>query len=202
MPENRPWDVITFDCYGTLIDWGAGISDAFREAAAADGVKLDPAAVLRAVFEREPEVQAAHYRTYREVLTVTAMEVAAALGWTVSRERAAFLADSLPRWKPFPDTNAALERLSRAGYELGILSNVDDDLLAGTRRHFTVSFPLLVTAQQVRASGSAGGAGCTPPRATSTTSRPPWPSACRWRGSIARACSRPAPPARIVSSER
>jgi len=149
MPENRPWDVITFDCYGTLIDWEAGISDAFREAAAADGVKLDPAAVLRAVFEREPEVQAAHYRTYREVLRVTAMEVAAALGWTVSRERAAFLADSLPRWKPFPDTNAALERLSRAGYELGILSNVDDDLLAGTRRHFTVSFPLLVTAQQV-----------------------------------------------------
>ena len=157
MPENRPWDVITFDCYGTLIDWEAGIGDAFREAAAADGVKLDPAAALRAVFEREPEVQAAHYRTYREVLTVTAMEAAAALGWTVSRERAAFLADSLPRWKPFPDTNAALERLSRAGYELGILSNVDDDLLAGTRRHFTVSFPLLVTAQQVRSYKPAPG---------------------------------------------
>ena len=157
MAENRPYDVITFDCYGTLIDWEAGISDAFREAAAADGVKLDPAAVLRAVFEREPEVQAAHYRTYREVLTVTAMEVAAALGWTVSRERAAFLADSLPRWKPFPDTNAALERLSRAGYELGILSNVDDDLLAGTRRHFTVSFPLPVTAQQVRSYKPAPG---------------------------------------------
>ena len=151
MPENRPWDVITFDCYGTLIDWETGISDAFREAAAVDGVKLDPAAALRAVSEREPEIQAAHYRTYREVLTVTAMEVAARLGWTVSRERAAFLPDSLPRWKPFPDTNAALERLSRAGYELGILSNVDDDLLAGTRRHFTVGFPLLVTAQQVRA---------------------------------------------------
>jgi 2-haloalkanoic acid dehalogenase type II len=151
MPENRPWDVITFDCYGTLIDWEAGISDAFREAAAADGVTLDPAAALRAVSEREPEIQAAQYRTYREVLTVTAMEAAARLGWTVSRERAAFLPDSLPRWKPFPDTNAALERLSRAGYELGILSNVDDDLLAGTRRHFTVGFPLLVTAQQVRA---------------------------------------------------
>ena len=157
MPENRPWDVITFDCYGTLIDWEAGISDAFQEAAAADGVKLDPAAALRAVSEREPEIQAALYRSYREVLTVTAMEVAARLGWTVSRERAAFLPDSLPRWKPFPDTNAALERLSRAGYELGILSNVDDDLLAGTRRHFTVSFSLLVTAQQVRSYKPAPG---------------------------------------------
>jgi len=157
MPDNRAWDVITFDCYGTLIDWETGISDAFREAAAADGVKLDPAATLRAVFEREPEIQAAHYRTYREVLSVTAMEVAARLGWTVSRERAAFLPDSLPRWKPFPDTNATLERLSRAGYELGILSNVDDDLLAGTRRHFTVNFPLLVTAQQVRSYKPAPG---------------------------------------------
>jgi 2-haloacid dehalogenase/putative hydrolase of the HAD superfamily len=157
MPDNRAWDVITFDCYGTLIDWETGISDAFREAAAADGVKLDPAATLRAVFEREPEIQAAHYRTYREVLTVTAMEVAARLGWTVSRERAAFLPESLPRWKPFPDTNATLERLTRAGYELGILSNVDDDLLAGTRRHFTVNFPLLVTAQQVRSYKPAPG---------------------------------------------
>jgi 2-haloalkanoic acid dehalogenase type II len=150
MPENRPYDVITFDCYGTLIDWEAGITEAFREAAAADGVKLSPTDALRAVFEREPEVQAAHYRSYREVLTVTALEVGARLGWPLTRERATFLPESLVRWKPFADTNAALERLSRAGYELGILSNVDDDLLSGTRRHFTVSFPLLVTAQQVR----------------------------------------------------
>jgi 2-haloalkanoic acid dehalogenase type II len=149
MADQRPYDVITFDCYGTLIDWEGGIREAFRDAAVADRVPVDPDAALRAMFEREPEVQAAHYRTYREVLTLTAMEVGAQLGWKMSRERAAFLPESLPRWKPFPDTNAALERLSRSGYELGILSNVDDDLLASTRRHFTVSFPLLVTAQQV-----------------------------------------------------
>jgi FMN phosphatase YigB (HAD superfamily) len=53
------------------------------------------------------------------------------------------------RWIPFPDTNPALERLFKAGYRLGILSNVDDDLLAGTRKHFTVPFDLIVTAQQV-----------------------------------------------------
>ena len=56
---------------------------------------------------------------------------------------------SLPRWKPFADTNRALERLRAAGYRLGILSNVDDDLLAETRRHFTVDFDLIITAQQV-----------------------------------------------------
>jgi FMN phosphatase YigB (HAD superfamily) len=66
------------------------------------------------------------------------------------RRGAAFLPESLARWKPFPDTNRALERLRDAGYALGILSNLDDDLLAGTLRHFTVPFEFTVTAQQVR----------------------------------------------------
>ena len=102
MAENRPYDVITFDCYGTLIDWEAGIAEAFREAAATDGVTLDPREALRAVFEREPEVQAAHYRSYRDVLTVTALEVGARLGWSLSRERAAFLPRASPAGSPSP----------------------------------------------------------------------------------------------------
>ncbi|MGH7305662.1 MAG: HAD-IA family hydrolase [Candidatus Rokuibacteriota bacterium] len=154
---RRPFDVITFDCYGTLIDWETGITEAFRHAAAADGASVDPAAALRALLEKDPEAQAAEYRTYRELLTDSAVRVGARLGWRISRERAAFLPDSLPHWKPFPDTNDALTRLSRAGYELGILSNVDDDLLAGTRRHLAVNFSLLVTAQQVRSYKPAPG---------------------------------------------
>ncbi len=145
----RPFDVVTFDCYGTLIDWEAGITDAFREAAAGDGVKLEPAAVLRALHETAIAAEAAAYRSYRDILTDSAVRVGERLGWAVDRARASFLPESLPRWRPFPDTNEALERLDRAGYTLGILSNVDDDLLAGTRRHLAVSFPLLVTAQQV-----------------------------------------------------
>ena len=58
---------------------------------------------------------------------------------------------------PFPDTNPALTRLSQAGYALGILSNVDDDLLAGTLRHLEVNFSLLITAQQVRSYKPAPG---------------------------------------------
>jgi 2-haloalkanoic acid dehalogenase type II len=83
------------------------------------------------------------------VLTETAVRVARALGWNLSPDRASFLPDSLPSWKPFRDTNAALEKLHAHGYRLGILSNVDDDLLEGTRRHFTVTFDPIVTAQQV-----------------------------------------------------
>jgi 2-haloalkanoic acid dehalogenase type II len=147
---RRRWDVLTFDCYGTLVDWERGITEAFRAAAAAEGVTLDPARVLAAYEEIEPVVEAERFRPYRDVLTETARRVAARMGWRLSDARAAFLADSLPSWRPFPDTNPALERLAAAGHRLGILSNVDDDLLAGTRRHFTVDFEFAVTAQQVR----------------------------------------------------
>lgn len=146
---TRPYDVITFDCYGTLIDWERGIGEAFAAAGAADGAVLDLAAALRTYAEVEPTIQAETYRTYRAILTETARRVAARLDWTLPEERATFLAESLSRWPPFPDTNAALERLASAGYRLGILSNVDDDLLAATRRHFTVGFDLIVTAQEV-----------------------------------------------------
>ena len=71
----RPFDVITFDCYGTLIDWEAGMVEAFEVAAAADGVNLDPATVLRALFDARPAAAAAEYRSYREILTDAAERV-------------------------------------------------------------------------------------------------------------------------------
>jgi 2-haloacid dehalogenase/putative hydrolase of the HAD superfamily len=148
--SDRLWDVVTFDCYGTLVDWRGGITRAFREAAQRDGVKTDDETVLALYNEIEPAVQAERYRTYREVLTESAQRVAGRLRWSLSEARATFLAESLPRWTPFPDTNAALERLVKAGYALGILSNIDDELFAATRRHLTVPFDMIVTAQQVR----------------------------------------------------
>ncbi|MEW6208122.1 MAG: HAD-IA family hydrolase [Acidobacteriota bacterium] len=142
------FDLITFDCYGTLIDWEGGITTAFQQEAALDGLSFDREIIIAAYHEEEPDVES-DYKTYREVLRETAGRVASWLGWNIERERAAFLAASLPLWKPFADTNAALERLARR-FSLGILSNTDDDLLALTRRHFTVDFDLIVTAQQVR----------------------------------------------------
>jgi 2-haloalkanoic acid dehalogenase type II len=147
----RRYDVLTFDCYGTLIDWERGIGDAFEAAARADGVGLDRAAMLAAYHEIEPVVQAERYRSYREVLSLTARRIADRLGWALAPGRERFLPDSLPSWPPFADTNAALRRLADAGYRLAILSNVDDDLLAGTRRHLGVDFDFIVTAQQVGA---------------------------------------------------
>ncbi|HKW92841.1 MAG TPA: HAD-IA family hydrolase [Methylomirabilota bacterium] len=145
----RPYDVITFDCYGTLIDWDRGIAGAFARAVAETGGRLDAHHVFEAYEKMEAEVEAEGYRRYRDVLTESTRRVARQLGWALPEARAGFLVESLPFWIPFPDTNAALERLFRAGYQLGILSNVDDDLLTETRKHFTVPFDLIVTAQQV-----------------------------------------------------
>ena len=145
----NPFEVITFDCYGTLIDWETGIREAFSRT----GMESD--AALRAYAEIEPVVEGESYRSYREVLTETAARVAKKLG--NRNVRPSFLAESLPSWKPFADTNPSLERLRRAGIRLGILSNVDDDLIAATRKHFTVDFDLVITAQQVRSYKPAHG---------------------------------------------
>jgi 2-haloalkanoic acid dehalogenase type II len=133
----RRFDVITFDCYGTLIDWESGIRAAFAAAG------LDGENALRAYAKIEPAVEHEKYRSYRDVLKETASQIA-------QHVKTNFLADSLPSWKPFRDTNPALERLRHSGIRLGILSNVDDDLIAETRKHFTVDFELVITAQQVR----------------------------------------------------
>ncbi len=150
MAQGRSFDIITFDCYGTLVDWEGGISGSFRAQAATDGLALEREAVIRAHAAVEPAVQAEEYRSYREVLRETALRMAPLLGWSIDAQRASFLADGLPDWVPFEDTNPALLRLRDAGYRLGILSNIDDDLLAGTMRHLEVEFDLIVTAEQVR----------------------------------------------------
>jgi len=146
-----PFDVLTFDCYGTLIDWESGISNAFLHAARAHDVRLNRGEILATYAQTEPVIQARSFRSYRDVLTDVAVEVAGRLGWIIDRETARFLPDSLPSWPPFEDTNDALERLAERYPTVGILSNVDDDLLTLTRRHLQVEFAILVTAQQVRA---------------------------------------------------
>jgi 2-haloacid dehalogenase/putative hydrolase of the HAD superfamily len=143
------FDVITFDCYGTLIDWESGIADAFARAAEREGIRLNRDEVLHAYAAVEPVVEQQRYRRYRDVLTESAARVAHMLGWPIEYSRANFLAESLPSWKPFADTNDALEKLTGAGIQLAVLSNTDDDLIAATCKHFTVDFDFIITAQQV-----------------------------------------------------
>jgi 2-haloacid dehalogenase/putative hydrolase of the HAD superfamily len=103
----------------------------------------------------EAQVEHEGYRKYRDVLTETASRLARQFAWPSGPS--SFLADSLPDWRTFADTNRALEELVRRGVRLGILSNVDRDLLSATRRHFTVDFDLIVTAEDVRSYKPAHG---------------------------------------------
>jgi 2-haloacid dehalogenase len=100
--SDLPCDVITFDCYGTLIDWEEGITRAFAEAAADADVELDRQGVLAAHAEIESRVQAAGYRSYREVLRQTAKGIAERQGWFISDERTDFLASEVAPEEALP----------------------------------------------------------------------------------------------------
>jgi len=144
-------EVITFDCYGTLIDWEKGIRNAFHNAILKTGG--DPGLESKASEayeeeERRVEKEKPHI-LYRDVLSKTSLAVARKIGWNLPEAESTFLARELPNWTPFPDTNPSLAKLARK-HTLGILSNVDNDLLFRTVRHFTSPFEIRVTAENVR----------------------------------------------------
>ena len=145
-PEG--FDLLTFDCYGTLVDWEAGIITAAGRACADHGVSCAEADILRAFGEAEHVVQAERYRTYREVLALTLARMGGTLGFRPTAAECDAFAASVGDWPPFPDTKTALRRLG-ARYRLGIVSNVDDDLFAETTSRLGIDFDWVVTAQQV-----------------------------------------------------
>jgi 2-haloacid dehalogenase/putative hydrolase of the HAD superfamily len=147
LPKNVVW--VTFDVYGSLIDWETGVYEAFAKEAAKDDVTIDRDELIAAFHEISREVEAGSYELYAEVLRRTAVKVAERIGWTMEPARARFLPESIPRWAPFKETNAQLAKLAKK-YKLGLIANIDDKLLGQTRRHLPTDFELVVTAQQVR----------------------------------------------------
>jgi 2-haloacid dehalogenase/putative hydrolase of the HAD superfamily len=140
---------VSFDCYGTLIDWETGAFDAYQREADRDGFTIDRNVLLPLFIEIQHEIQRGSYELYAEVLRRTAVRSAREIAWDLEPSRSNFLPNSVPAWPAFRETNAQLERFAKK-FEIGILSNIDDKLLGATRRHFRVDFDLVVTAQQVR----------------------------------------------------
>ncbi len=149
MPLPKEIRFVTFDCYGTLIDWESGAYDAFQKEADRDGFTVDKNLAVSKFVEVSREIQGGSYELYAEVLRRTAVRVASELEWDLEPSRSGFLPSSVPAWPAFRETNAQLERFAKK-FEIGILSNIDDKLLGATRRHFRADFDLVVTAQQVR----------------------------------------------------
>lgn len=149
--KNRGSAVITFDCYGTLVDWETGIHTAFKQSVRNLGVsKLEGSRLFDLYVEEEKRIEAEKpYRSYRKVLAEAFSAAVKTIGKTIPEEVSDRLAEQLPTWRPFPDTNPALEKLAKK-YGLGILSNVDNDLLTGTMKHFAIPFDIVVTAERVR----------------------------------------------------
>jgi 2-haloacid dehalogenase/putative hydrolase of the HAD superfamily len=149
LPIPKDVRFVTFDCYGTLIDWELGAFDAYQTEAQREGFTIDRNTVIPLFLQIQHEIEGGSYELYAEVLRRTAVRSAKELGWELEPSRSGFLPSSVPSWPAFRETNAQLERFAKK-YEIGILSNIDDKLLGATRRHFRVDFDLVVTAQQVR----------------------------------------------------
>ncbi len=150
MPLDFPnFEILTFDCYGTLIDWESGILPVLRSILAAHSKKVDDATLLQLYgdFEQRAETP---YQPYRDVLASVVRQFGEQLGFTPTKQEEQSLPNSLAQWPPWPDTVAALRDLKKR-YRLAILSNVDDDLFAATRPKLEVEFDEVITAQQAEA---------------------------------------------------
>jgi 2-haloacid dehalogenase len=135
------FDALTFDCYGTLVDWERGILDALPP-------ELDGERVLEVYAELESELEAGEYLRYREVVARCYDGLAERFGLPPDGRDA--FADSVGDWPPFPDSTAALARLKER-FKLGVITNCDDDLFARTNTRLGVAFDWVITAQQVGA---------------------------------------------------
>jgi 2-haloacid dehalogenase len=150
MLDFNRFEILTFDCYGTLINWEAGLLPALHRILVSHGKKIDDAALLKLYGDFEQLAEQGEFHPYRQVLESVVRRFGANLGFTPTAEQAASLPDSLPMWKPWPDTVAALRRL-KSRFRLAIISNVDDDLFAQTRPQLEVEFDEVITAQQAQA---------------------------------------------------
>jgi 2-haloacid dehalogenase len=150
MLEFSRYEVLTFDCYGTLIDWESGILSALHRILSAHGKVIEDATILKLYGDFEQRSEEGEFHPYRSVLESVVRRFGAQLGFNPTDAEARSLPDSLPTWTPWPDTVAALQQL-KSRFRLAILSNVDDDLFALTRPQLGVNFDEVITAQQAQA---------------------------------------------------
>jgi 2-haloacid dehalogenase len=142
------FECLTFDCYGTLIDWETGILSALKPILQGHHRDLTDDGILELYGTLEAQIQSGDYLPYRLVLQRVTQRLGARLSFPLYEGEATVLAESMKDWPAFPDTVAALKRLKKR-YKLAIISNTDDDLFADTAKTLEVPFDYVITAQQV-----------------------------------------------------
>ena len=144
------FEALTFDCYGTLINWEAGLLGALHRILTSHSKKIPDPELLALYGEFEQQAEQPPYQTYAEVLGSVVHQFGTAFSFAPTSDEVRSLAASLPTWKPWPDTVAALHQL-KTRFRLAILSNIDTDLFESTRPKLEVAFDEVVTAQQAQA---------------------------------------------------
>ena len=140
---------LTFDCYGTLIDWETGTIEALRPLLAHNGVTLTADEIITLFQDLEEPLCGPPFKPYREILACVVDGFGHHFGFPVSAAERSGLAASVPSWLPFPDTVEALRALGRR-YRLAVISNIDDDLFADSARQLGIPFDAVITAEQAR----------------------------------------------------
>jgi 2-haloacid dehalogenase len=143
------FDVLTFDCYGTLIDWEAGIWEALRPILAVHRIDVVPERALELYGELESAAERAAYREYKAILRTVLDGLGARLGFVPTAQELEQFSTSVKDWPAFPDSAAALQALHKK-YRLAIVSNIDDDLFAHSAQRLRVRFDWIITAQQAK----------------------------------------------------
>lgn len=147
MLDLSQFSVLSFDCYGTMIDWEAGIFSALRPILTAHNKRVNDVTLLKIYSELELEAEQQSYVSYREVLQSVVRGFGERLGFDPSEAEMRSLPESLADWQPFADTVEALRKL-KSRYQLAVISNIDDDLFASTAPKLAVEFDQVITAQQ------------------------------------------------------
>jgi len=142
------FDALTFDCYGTLIDWESGILSALRPTLAARGIDPSGNELLEAFGRFETTAEAGPYQRYRDILAGCHREICRHYGVESSEAAAHEFGGSVADWPAFPDSGAALRQL-KMHFRLGVITNCDDDLFAASSTRLDIEFDWIVTAQSV-----------------------------------------------------
>jgi 2-haloacid dehalogenase len=148
MVDFAQFSHLTFDCYGTLIDWETGILSAIRPVLEKHKVESEDATILRLYVDLESSIESGPYLPYVDVLRSVMAGMAKELGFTPDENDLAVLSQSVGQWPPFSDTVAALKRLKNR-YQVVVLSNIDDALFAESQKLLEVPFDEVITAQQI-----------------------------------------------------
>ncbi len=147
MLDFTRFKVLTFDCYGTMIDWETGIFSALRPILAAHRKSIPDSDLLQVYSELEASAEQGEFLCYRDVLQSVVRGFGEHLGFAPTADEVHSLPESLANWQPFPDTVEVLRKL-KGRYQLAVISNVDDDLFAATAPKLGVGFDHVITAQQ------------------------------------------------------